>query len=72
MSEKIFEEAMDAILNGDDEKATDLARRGLDEGIDPLEFMEKGFMPAINEVGDLFMKGRLFIPALILAAMAME
>jgi trimethylamine corrinoid protein len=72
MNEKIFEEAMDAILNGDDEKATDLARQGLDEGIDPLEFIEKGFMPAINEVGDLFMKGRIFIPALILAAMAME
>jgi trimethylamine corrinoid protein len=72
MSEKIFDEAGQAILNGDDERAADLARRGLDEGIDPLEFMERGFIPAINEVGDLFMKGRIFIPALILAATAME
>ena len=72
MSVKIFEEAKDAILNGDDEKATDLARRGLDEGVDPLEFMEKGFIPAINEIGELFMKGRIFIPALIMAAIAME
>ena len=72
MREALFEEARNAILTGDNQKATDLARRGLDEGIDPLEFMEKGFIPAVNEVGDLFMRGRIFIPALILSATAME
>lgn len=72
MSEKIFQEAFDAIVNGEADKASDAARRGLDEGIDPLVLMDKGFIPGINKVGDLFETGRLFLPALIYSATAME
>jgi len=72
MSEKIFQEAFDAIVNGEAGRATDAAKRGLDEGIDPLVLMDKGFIPGINKVGDLFETGRLFLPALIYSATAME
>ena len=72
MSEKIFQEAFDAIVNGEADKASDAAKRGLDEGIDPLVLMDKGFIPGINKVGDLFETGRLFLPALIYSATAME
>ena len=72
MSEKIFQEAFDAIVKGDADKATDVAKRGLDEGLDPLILMDKGFIPGINKVGDLFETGRLFLPALIYSATAME
>ncbi len=72
MTETLFEDALEAIVKGDAEKATEVAKRGLDEGIDPLELMEKGFVPGINKVGDLFESGRLFLPALIYSSMAME
>ena len=72
MSEKIFKAAFDAIVKGEADKATDVAKKGLDEGLDPLELMDKGFIPGINEVGDLFETGRLFLPALIYSATAME
>ncbi len=72
MTEKIFEGATEAILKGEAEKAVELAKRGIDEGIDPLVLMEKGFIPGINKVGDLFETGRLFLPALIYSATAME
>jgi len=72
MTEKTFEEAAKAIVNGDAEKAVAMAKQGLDEGLDPLQLMDKGFIPGINEVGDLFGKGRLFIPMLIKSAIAME
>jgi len=72
MSEKTLEEAAKAITNGDAEKAADLAKRGLDEGIEPLKLLDQGFVPGINEVGDLFSKGKLFIPMLIRSATAME
>jgi trimethylamine corrinoid protein len=72
MSEKIFKEALDAIVKGDADTATDIAKKGLDAGLDPLELMDKGFIPGINEVGDLFETGRLFLPALIYSATAME
>lgn len=72
MSNKIYEEAIKAIIDGDVDKATELAIRGLEEGIAPLDLMNMGFIPGINEVGDLFGSGRLFIPGLVKSADAME
>ncbi len=72
MSEKTLEEAAKAIIDGDAANAADLAKRGLDEGIEPLTLLDRGFVPGINEVGDLFSKGKLFIPRLIRSAAAME
>jgi trimethylamine corrinoid protein len=72
MSEKLFEEAIEAILKGDTDKATEVAKRGLDEGLNPLELMDKGFISGINQVGDLFETGRLFLPQLVYSATAME
>jgi trimethylamine corrinoid protein len=72
MSDKIFAEAIEAIVNGEVEKATEVARRGLEEKIDPLELMTNGFIPGINKVGDLFGSGKLFIPGLVKSADAME
>lgn len=63
---------MDAIIKGDAQKAADTARQGLDEGIEPLELMDKGFVPGINEVGELFESGQIFIPGLVTSAAAME
>jgi len=72
MTKKIFAEAIEAIVSGDVEKATEVAKRGLGEEIDPLELMTNGFIPGINKVGDLFGSGRLFIPGLVKSADAME
>ncbi len=45
MTQEIFEQAIAAIVAGDIDKATEIARRGLEEGIDPLELMTHGFIP---------------------------
>jgi trimethylamine corrinoid protein len=72
MTQEIYEEAIEAIVTGDFEKATAIAKRRLEEGIDPLDLMTNGFIPGINQVGDLFGSGKLFIPELIKSAKAME
>jgi trimethylamine corrinoid protein len=72
MSESIFERATEFIVKGDAEGALAAAKEGLGEGIDPLELMNKGFIPGINKVGDLFGSGRLFLPELVMSANAME
>ena len=72
MTEKIFKQASEAIIKGDAAKAVELAKQGLDLGINPLKFMEGGFIPGINKVGDLFETGKLFIPGLVYSATAME
>ena len=44
----IFKEAEDSILNHDKVKAEEIARRALDEGLDPLEVIERGFREGIK------------------------
>ncbi len=72
MTSEIYETAIDAIVKGDAALATEIAKKGLSEGIDPLELLNQGFIPGINKVGDLFDVGTLFIPELILSANAMQ
>jgi len=70
--EEIFEGAQKAIVESDANMATELAQRGLAEGIDPIELMNEGFIKGINKVGDLFGVGKLFLPELIQSAEAMQ
>jgi len=72
MSAGIYESATETIVTGNAAAALEVARRGLAEGIDPLDLIKKGFVPGINKVGDLFGSGRLFLPELVLSAAAME
>ena len=71
MSE-IFEQSKDSILRGDAAAASELARKGLADGISGLDLINRGFIPGINEVGDKFGEGQLFLPELILSAQAMQ
>ena len=72
MTSKIFETAIEAIVKGDVALAAEIAKKGLSEGIEPLELLNQGFIPGINKIGDLFDVGTLFIPELILSANAMQ
>lgn len=72
MSADIFAAASEAILKGDAAAAEEAAKKGLGEGLDPVVLINEGFIPGINQVGDLFGSGKLFLPELILAAGAMQ
>jgi len=73
MSEdSLFKEAELAILNYDAEKAVEVAKRGLAEGVDPIAFITKGFREGITQIGELFSLGEIFMPQLIQAAEAMK
>jgi len=72
VTSKIYETAIEAIVAGDAALATETAKKGLGEGIDPLELLNQGFIPGISKVGDMFEVGTLFIPELILSAKAMQ
>ena len=68
----IFEQAKEAIITGDADGATEIAKKGLAENVPGLDLINKGFIPGINEVGDRFGEGQLFLPELILSATAMQ
>lgn len=70
--EEILQEAVDAILKSDRERAVAVARRALSEGLDPVEVLSEGFSVGIRKVGDLFGRGEVFLPELMTAAEAMK
>jgi len=72
MTSKIYETAIEAIVAGDAALAAETAKKGLSEGIDPIELINQGFIPGINKVGDMFDVGTLFLPELIFSAKAMQ
>jgi trimethylamine corrinoid protein len=72
MASEIFEKAIEAIVAGNAALSTEIAKRGLSEGVDPLELINQGFVLGINKVGEMFDVGTLFLPELILSAKAMQ
>ncbi|MBW2493839.1 MAG: corrinoid protein [Deltaproteobacteria bacterium] len=68
----IYEEIMQCIADGDEDWARELAQKGLDEGVSPLDLIENGFTPALRAVGDRWDTGSIFLPEMILSADAMK
>jgi trimethylamine corrinoid protein len=71
-AKQIYAEATQSIVSNDMDKALGVVRRALAEGEDAIELMKNGFIPGIDKVGDLFGRGELFLPELLLAAEAMK
>jgi len=71
-NEKLCNEISDAIINLDKEKALLLAKRAIDENMDLLEVVEKGFGEGIRKIGDLWDEGEIFLPELMLGGTIMQ
>lgn len=72
MSEELLKAMAQSIIDGESEIAADLARRALDSGMDPLEAITKGYVVGVNDVGDSFACGNVFLPELVMAGEAMK
>ena len=70
--EELFEAMARSVIEGEDETAADLARRAVEAGIDPLEAIDRGFVPGIDHVGQEFSRETMFLPELVLAGEAMK
>jgi len=72
IDKKLLKAAKQAIIEQNKDKAVELARKLISEGMDGMELMNQAFIPAINEVGDQFGRGLLFLPELVQSADAMQ
>ena len=70
MSTEVLENLKKAIVEYDSEQAVNLARRAIQEKIDPIKTLA-AMTAAIRQVGDGFGKGELWLPDLVGAADAM-
>ncbi|MFB0569770.1 MAG: B12-binding domain-containing protein [Nitrososphaeria archaeon] len=72
MSEEVLSRLRSTVLDYDVAGAERVAREAAEAGIDPLEAIERALTPAVREVGELFARGEVFLPELIMAGEAMK
>jgi methanogenic corrinoid protein MtbC1 len=72
MHEDLFKAMAQSVIDGEPEEAERLAHQAIQEGIDPLEAINQGFVFGVNYVGEQFSCGELYLPDLVLAGEAMK
>jgi len=70
--DEIIQEAIASILTYDQERALAVAHIVLSQGLDPVSILTEGFSAGIRKVGDLFGRGEVFLPELMLSADVMK
>jgi len=72
MSKELFDAMAQSIIEGEPETAEELAKQAIQQGVAPLDAINKGFVIGVNEVGDQFSRGDMFLPELVAAGEAMK
>lgn len=67
---EILNNIRDAVLEGDDDLALELVQKALKEGKDPLDIINEGIVPGIQEAGELWKKNEYFQPDVVMSAEA--
>lgn len=72
MNEDLFQAMAQSIIEGEAEEAERLARKAIEQNIEPVEAINKGYVVGLDEVGEQFGCGDMFLPDLVQAAEAMK
>ncbi len=67
----IIQELNSEVQKGQTERVKELVQKGLDQGLLPMEILEKGLRPAMEEIGRKFESLEIFLPEMMSAADAM-
>jgi trimethylamine corrinoid protein len=69
---KLVEQAREALFGFDEKKAMEVVEQAVARKENLLELLNRAFIPAINEIGEKFSMGEMFLPELIQAAEVMK
>ncbi len=72
IKEEFLSKLENSIIQGDKDKAESLAKEAVEKQLDLNEVIEKGYVPGIQKVGELWEKGEYFLPELITSAECMK
>ena len=67
-----FEELTNMIIDGQHMAASEWTQTAVDEGCDPIEVMDKGMIPGMDEIGRRWKDGEIHMPEVLIAARAMK
>lgn len=69
--EEILQRAAESIVSCNQEEAEQVAHEALALGLNPIQVIDEGFSAGMAKAGDLFERGDIFLPDLIVASEAM-
>jgi len=67
-----FSEIKESVVQGNTDKVLELTKVALDSNVPAKEILDKGLIPGITKVGDLFSTGEYFLPELLVSGEAMS
>lgn len=70
--EELMQKAFEAIVEADEDMAVQVLDAGAAEGITAVDLLQEGFSKGMNELGDQFSRGEIFLPELIFATEVMK
>lgn len=62
----------DAVIKGDEDNIVNMVEEALSKGYEPLEISNRGLVPGMDVVGQLFKTGKMFLPQVMLSAETMK
>jgi 5-methyltetrahydrofolate--homocysteine methyltransferase len=66
-----LKELSQSLINGNDERVSQLTQEAIDSGLKPKEILDDGLIAAMSVVGERFKTHQIFLPEVLLAAKAM-
>ena len=61
-----------AVQEGDDKKVVQLVKEALAEGLPAMDILEKGLVPGVQALGQLFKDGQVYLPEILISTRAMN
>ena len=68
----VLNEISELVIKGNIAGVKGKVAEAVEQKLDPNVILNEGLMPGINEIGDRFAKGQVFVPHLLLSAKAMN
>jgi corrinoid protein of di/trimethylamine methyltransferase len=72
MNEEIYQSMASSVLEGEIEEAERLAQESILQGMDSLDTINRGYVPGMNQIGEMYSRGEAFLPQLVMAGEAMK
>ncbi len=69
--ESFINDAIRAVVDGNEEAAVQVAKKALEVGLDPIKLITEGFAAGMQKISILFDRGEIFLPNVVIASEAM-
>ena len=65
---EFFDKLKEYVIDGEEDDAVELTREAIESGISPIDVVQKGLVPILDEMGEQFARLEIFLPDLVISA----